>query len=216
MRDFRQTQAGRRTEENYREAFRFNGRDDEPSDGDGIEAELAAPWRRLLAFVLNMVLIFVFVVILGFLAGFLLVKFGIGYAAFRRFQDQMGGPTATGYVITLAYIALQSLLMAQTGQSFGKKIMGIRVIAEEDGGRAGFLRYVLLRETAVLLPMAVILEFVPLLGLLLILGLALAGIIMMFMPGRNRKTPQDMLARTLVVRTAPAEHRPARPTRRQR
>ena len=99
----------------------------------------------------------------------------------------------------LAYVVGQAMLMANSGQSLGKRIMGIRVISE-DGSEPGLVQYLLLREAAILLPLAILLKFLPLIGGMLSLVAASACILMMFMEDGNRRTGQDMLAKTLVIR----------------
>ena len=165
---------------------------------NGIKVELAAPWRRIAAVALNLLMMLVITAGVGFLVS------AIGGLLGRNF----GNPALIGYGTMLAYVVGQAMLMANSGQSLGKRIMGIRVISEDgsdpslvqDGSEPSLVQYLLLREAAILLPLAILLKFLPLIGGMLSLVVAAACILMMFMEDGNRRTGQDMLAKTLVIR----------------
>ena len=163
--------------------------EDEVFDEDGINVELAAPWRRIAAAALNLLMMLVITAGIGFLVS------SIGGLLGQNF----GNPALIGYGTMLAYVVGQAMLMVNSGQSLGKRIMGIRVISE-DGSEPGLVQYLLLREAAVLLPLAILLKFLPLIGGMLSLVVAAACVLMMFMEDGNRRPGQDMLANTLVIR----------------
>ena len=84
------------------------------------------------------------------------------------------------------------------GQAQSDAVLG--GVVSEDGSEPGLVQYLLLREAAILLPLAILLKFLPLIGGMLSLVAASACILMMFMEDSNRRTGQDMLAKTLVIR----------------
>lgn len=188
MRDFRKPNFNSQIGEEIKQVFRSAVLEDEVFDEDGINVELAAPWRRIAA-ALNLLMMLVITAGVGFLVS------SIGGLLGSNF----GSPALIGYGTMLAYVVGQAMLMANSGQSLGKRIMGIRVISE-DGSEPGLVQYLLLREAAVLLPLAILLKFLPLIGGMLSLVVAAACILMMFMEDGNRRTGQDMLAKTLVIR----------------
>lgn len=189
MRDFRQPNFNSQIGEEIKQVFRSAVLEDEVFDEDGINVELAAPWRRIAATALNLLMMLVITAGVGFLVS------SIGGLLGSNF----GNPALIGYGTMLAYVVGQAMLMANSGQSLGKRIMGIRVISE-DGSEPSLVQYLLLREAAVLLPLAILLKFLPLIGGMLSLVVASACILMMFMEDGNRRTGQDMLAKTLVIR----------------
>ncbi|MBH5329724.1 RDD family protein [Eikenella sp. S3360] len=191
MQDFRNRSSGRSTAERFRQAY-YSSALQGDDYGDDMEVELAEPWRRVAAFALNVVLMFVFALGTGFILGF------AGSAVGRNFMDGSNN-AVVGLVVMLVYGIGQTMMMVKTGQSLGKRIMHIRVISD-DGGPIGLLKGVLLREWVVFFVLQIVFGLVPLLGGLLALILLAASIIMMFMDPEGRRTPQDWLANTLVIR----------------
>ncbi|OAM34780.1 hypothetical protein A7Q01_09035 [Eikenella sp. NML96-A-049] len=189
MRDFRKPNFNSQIGEEIKQVFRSAVLEDEPFDEDGINVELAAPWRRIAAAALNLLMLLLFTIGVGFIVGLVGSLFGSNF----------GNPVLIGYGAMLAYVIGQAMLMANSGQSLGKRIMGIRVISE-DGSEPSLVQYLLLREAVILLPLAILLKFIPLIGGMLSLVVAAACILMMFMEDGNRRTGQDMLAKTLVIR----------------
>ena len=189
MRDFRQPNFNSQIGEEIKQVFRSAVLEDEVFDEDGINVELAAPWRRVVAAALNLLIMLVFTIGVNFITGLVGGLFGSNF----------GNPALIGYGAMLAYVIGQAMLMANSGQSLGKRMMGIRVISE-DGSEPSLVQYLLLREAAILLPLAILLKFLPLIGGMLSLVVAAACILMMFMEDGNRRTGQDMLAKTLVIR----------------
>ena len=62
---------GSRSGEAFRQVYRSSVPENELFDDEGLEVELASPWRRIAAFILNVALLFVFSIIIGFFLGFL-------------------------------------------------------------------------------------------------------------------------------------------------
>lgn len=156
-----------------------------------LRSRLAPPWKRIAAFAVNIALLFA-VVAAGNLAAGLLsnlsnINIGLHY----------NNLSILSLAVILAYLAAQISMMGRSGQSFGKKIMGIRV-ATESGGYPGFKQYVLLREAPVCGLLAVLAVF-PVLSALAGLLLAGACIIMMFVEDTGQRTLQDILAGTVVI-----------------
>lgn len=105
-----------------------------------------------------------------------------------------------GYALILVYLLGQTILMAKTGQSLGKRIVGIQIIVA-DGRQPGLMKYVCQRELSVLLIWFILSALSFILGVLA--GLALLGsclMMMMFFENSKRRTLQDMMADTLVIR----------------
>ena len=101
-------------------------------------------------------------------------------------------------VLLLAWGIYQAVLMSKTGQSLGKKLLGIKVVTLE-GDNPGFVGTVLMREIVYNIILTV-LGMIPFLGVLISIGAAIALLVMIFLDGNNRRTLQDMLAKTLVVK----------------
>ncbi len=155
---------------------------------DDVVVELASPWVRMGARILD----FLPLALIGIVAA-IVAPFFAGPA------EQSGGMVVLLMLLAmLVFTGYQIWLMTRYGQSLGKRLLGIRVI-KEDGSNPGFVRYVLLREFAFNL----ILQFIgliPLLGPLVVLVVWVACVVMLFLEDRDHRTLQDMLANTLVVK----------------
>ncbi len=189
MQDFRTTPR-RPPENSFRQAYYSSAL--QGDDDNEMEVDLAEPWRRVVAFVLNVVLLFVFSIGIGFILG-------MAGSILDRNLTEGWNSMLVGLIVILVYSIGQSMMLLSTGQSLGKRIMGIRVISE-DGEPIGLMRGVLLREWVVFLVLQIVLGLLPVVGALLALILLAASIIMMFMDEEGRRTPQDWLAKTLVIR----------------
>ncbi|RRD89287.1 RDD family protein [Conchiformibius steedae] len=173
---------------------------------DEIEVDLASPWARMGAVVLNKL--------------FLVLTFVPAIAA-----ASLSGSKGNIFIIIpsllipLVYVIWQLIQYSRHGQTLGKKIVGIRVI-REDGSNPGFVGAVLLREVVY----SIILTIIALI-IILPFGLSTASssstetvtandaillmdnlvcVIMMF-AARDRRTLQDMLAKTVVIQL-PKDH----------
>jgi uncharacterized RDD family membrane protein YckC len=101
--------------------------------------------------------------------------------------------------------------MSKTGQSFGKRLMGIKVIGI-DGQNPGFVGTVLLREGVFniinkIISVIVVFIFVHLFNFpeiaaefLFTYLLPFICLIMLFRKSTNQRTHQDYLARTIVIK----------------
>jgi hypothetical protein len=87
MRDFRKPNFNSQIGEEIKQVFRSAVLEDEVFDEDGINVELAAPWRRIAAVVLNLLMMLVITVGIGFIFGL------IGSLLGRNF----GNPALIGY-----------------------------------------------------------------------------------------------------------------------
>ena len=176
---------------------------------DEIEVDLASPWERMGAVLLNYVFTF-----LSFVP---LIAVSVMMGEKTKFQD-MGA----ALMLTMALTALlvpawqiyQLVILSKHGHTFGKKLLRLKVI-KTDGSHAGFVGAFLLREV------------VYQLGLMLVGGifgffLSAAGVIRGFEQGydvgtaigwlftlacvimmfahKERRTLQDLLADTVVVK----------------
>lgn len=116
----------------------------------------------------------------------------------RNGKAQAGlGALAIGVVFALAFVAYtvySAILVYRYGQSFGKRMVGIRVV-RTDGSRVAFGRFFLLRW----LPIGA-LGAIPTLGSLVSLADSLAIF------GNKRRCLHDYIADTRVVTAASAPH----------
>lgn len=183
-----------------------------------IEIILASPWERILAYLLN-TFITSFVCILSVI-GFILVYGDEVIQILKQIQNKQIMTDNLSIFITfciylfiplLILTIIQFLWMSKYGQSIGKKIMNIKVIGE-NGQNPGFIGTVLVREILFNLIVNIILLI---LGLLFVRVLhmdeeffefsfgyitPIACLIMLFITSNNRRTLQDYLAKTLVIK----------------
>ncbi len=183
-----------------------------------IEIILASPWARILAYLLN-TFITSFVCILSVI-GFILVYGDEVIQILKQIQNKQIMTYNLSIFITfciylfiplLILTIIQFLWMSKYGQSIGKKIMNIKVIGE-NGQNPGFIGTVLVREILFNLIVNIILLI---LGLLFVRVLhmdeeffefsfgyitPIACLIMLFITSNNRRTLQDYLAKTLVIK----------------
>jgi uncharacterized RDD family membrane protein YckC len=116
----------------------------------------------------------------------------------------------------VAYGLVQAILIARTGQSVGKRMLGLRIV-RPGGSLPGFARGVLLRSWLFILPfvatslvlevawplLASEIEFHPFFLMLLVnLGYAVQAIDPAFIVGRARRCLHDRVAGTDVVHAA--------------
>ena len=107
------------------------------------------------------------------------------------------GMIGLGGILILAYLIFQAVLMSKTGQSLGKRIMKIKVV-NEDGDNPGFAGTVAMREIVPNLVLGVV-GLIPFLGVIAQFGFWVACLVMLFLVDRDRRTLQDMIAKTYVV-----------------
>ena len=183
-----------------------------------IEIILASPWARILAYLLN-TFITSFVCILSVI-GFILVYGDDVIQILKQIQNKQIMTYNLSIFITfciylfiplLILTIIQFLWMSKYGQSIGKRIMNIKVIGE-NGQNPGFIGTVLIREILFNLIINIILLILSLLFVRILqmneeffkfsFGYItpIACLIMLFITNNNRRTLQDYLAKTLVIK----------------
>lgn len=183
-----------------------------------IEIILASPWERILAYLLN-TFITSFVCILSVI-GFILVYGDDVIQILKQIQNKQIMTDNLSIFITffiylfiplLILTIIQFSLMSKYGQSIGKRIMNIKVIGE-NGQNPGFIGTVLIREILFNLIIKIILLILSLLFVRILqmneeffkfsFGYItpIACLIMLFITNNNRRTLQDYLAKTLVIK----------------
>ena len=173
--------------------------DYEPEGAD--EMELASPGKRIAAYLING--------LIGSVAYIPMIwgamSMSGSYAAAMDPENPVQvepsgfalGMIGLGSVLILAYLVFQAVLMSKTGQSLGKRIMKIKVV-NEDGDNPGFAGTVAMREIVPNLVLTVV-GMIPFLGIIAQLGFWIACLVMLFLVDRDRRTLQDMIAKTYVV-----------------
>ncbi|WP_239373184.1 RDD family protein [Snodgrassella gandavensis] len=170
---------------------------------DDYEVELASPWMRIAAVLING-LIFHLGMILGTLF------FGLSAKMLHSVPAGKICLILATLVPLLMYFIGQSIMMSTKGQSFGKKLLRIKVIGI-DGSNPGFIGTVLLRTTV---PVAALITVDLSLNLIfyqnIVIALAKPNTIalffyviclfMLFRTATYRRTLEDYLATTIVIK----------------
>lgn len=189
------------------------------TDEDEIEVELAGGWERIGAALLNN--IFTMIAAIPLFGGMVAAviqgrkQFNLENNDFESLESAqqleiLGSIFSNtwfllGLLILLVYTIAQCYYMSRDGQSFGKKLLNLKVI-KQNGEDAGFVGVVLLREIVFNLGCAVILGV---LGALLAFGdmvQQLLGYIptlicaIMLFAAADKRTLQDWIAGTVVVK----------------
>ena len=174
--------------QDFREAYQSTAVEVQENEIQENEVELASPWQRIGAVLINSLITMV-----------LYVPLFVGTAMMGDSNGESGLMwIVISAVLLLAWCIYQAVLMSKTGQSLGKKLLGIKVVTLE-GDNPGFVGTVLMREIVYNIILTV-LGMIPFLGVLISIGAAIALLVMIFLDGNNRRTLQDMLAKTLVVK----------------
>lgn len=182
---------------------------------DEIEVELAGAWERIGAALLNN--IFTFLACIPMLVGLITAAFKSRdmLESYANLDDEelfalleqwlTNNWFLLGLLILIIYGIAQCYCMSRNGQSFGKKLLNLKVI-KQNGEDAGFVGVVLLREVVFNIGCAIILGI---LGTLLHLSDAIqnvfsyiptiACVIMLFAATESR-TLQDWIAGTVVIK----------------
>ena len=177
---------------------------------DEIEVDLASPWARMGAVVLNWLFgVLTFVPTLA--ATYFLSSSSKNNIALFIIIPSL--------LIPLVYGIWQLVQYSRHGQTLGKKIVGIRVI-REDGSNPGFVGAVLLREVVYNMIVGIIALVIALpFGFGMSSEQVSAGdniynmvstlptliCVVMLFSARDRRTLQDMLAKTVVIQL-PKDH----------
>ncbi len=145
------------------------------------ELELASRGKRLLAVIVDSLPLFVVGVIAAIIIP-LSTRSG-------KVENETMFAAMLGLVglLGLAYLAYNLFLLHQNGQTFGKKIVGIKAV-RKDGSRVELWRFIFLRWLPV-----TILGAIPLLGAVF----SLINILMIF--GNEQRCLHDLIADTIVV-----------------
>jgi uncharacterized RDD family membrane protein YckC len=166
------------------------------------ESILASPESRLIAYILDLLLHFLVILLVS-------ITFWIGAKVFQRptngsnFYQAISnwmayllilGPTS--YVI---YWGIQFFYVIRSSQTFGKKLLRLQIVDYDTGIQAGWMRIILTRHLVPTFILSMI-AFIPFIGALLACVLAIADIICIFKS--DRRTIHDLMARTSVVSIA--------------
>ncbi|WP_239324681.1 RDD family protein [Snodgrassella gandavensis] len=192
---------------NTQENFSTNNHEYGHTTDREIEVELASPWNRISAYIINNLLL-TLAAFIGTILSLIFVKFVL--------RSESEDIEVLSLIICISislliYAIFQSIQMSKTGQSFGKRLMGIKVIGI-DGQNPGFVGTVLLREgvfniIAKIISVTFVAIFVQLFNfpgiatkLLFAYLLPFICLIMLFRKKTNQRTLQDYLARTIVIK----------------
>ena len=187
-----------------------------------IEIVLASPWERILASLINS-LIATLVCIVGLIIFILVsgnnVDNNVTQIVKQITNDQIMTINLSFFITFFIYLFIPLLiltiiqfpLMSKYGQSIGKRIMNIKVIGE-NGQNPGFIGTVLVREILFNIIAKIILLILSLLFVRVLhmneifievslnYVVPITCLIMLFLTSYNRRTPQDLLAKTLVIK----------------
>lgn len=180
MQDFREN-----PNENFRQAYASTALENDLFDGNEMEVELASPWQRMGARLLDYVI---------FAAIFMVFFFIL--AIFIKNSTTVIG---LSLLFVIAFGIYQIVIMSRDGQTVGKKALNIRVITE-DGDNPGFVKYCLVREFGYSFIFTLIGMVSKTLGDSLGIIATIVCVVMLFLEDRNRQTLQDLLAKTLVIK----------------
>ena len=192
-----------------------------PGNNDEMEVELAGPWARMGAYLINS-LLSVVVMLPFIIAAWPLMVAELSGQSINADNINPGGifiSLAISMLLGLILLVWQIVWMVQRGQSIGKRLLGIKVIGL-NGENPGFVGTVLLREVVYYLIVLVITFILgAILGAVMAVGGSLDAIeqysyvfdllgyiptiictIMLFRSQTLRRTLQDYLAKTLVVK----------------
>jgi uncharacterized RDD family membrane protein YckC len=192
---------------NIEEKFSTNNHQYDHITDREMEVELASPWNRISAYIINSLLL-TLAALIGVILSLILVKFVL------RSESEYIVILSLIICISISlliYAIFQFIQMSKTGQSFGKRLMGIKVIGL-DGQNPGFVGTVLLREGVFniigkIISVTFVAIFVNLFNfseiateLLFAYLLPFICLIMLFRKSTNQRTLQDYLARTIVIK----------------
>jgi uncharacterized RDD family membrane protein YckC len=160
------------------------------------QAVLSGFWRRLLAFILDSLLLGLVGVVLGLFWLDQLVRLG-------------GWGRLLGFCVSLVYFGVLNSAIGG-GQTFGKRVMKVRVVDRSgqpiSPGRS-FLRYTVLAApyflSNLLIPPSVTMSPIGLLIGFILLGFGGAIVYLYIFNRGTRQSLHDLVARTFVTRTTP-------------
>ena len=176
-----------------------------------VEVEIASAWLRIGAYIINVLFSFAALSPLGIGVLVLLVNYSKQTSKLDPLQLITTPWIIAGVSVYIAYCIWQCVWMSKYGQSIGKRLLKIRVL-RLDGTNPVFMGTVLLREAlfnlltgvgaGILALLAGVLADVnnEILSNLFSLVVWLVCLAMLFQKQRDRRTLQDILAATVVVR----------------
>lgn len=152
------------------------------------KATLPSPWLRLLARIIDGLIVGIPVVVIGILLGVSAGSSGFGGAGVFSTDGAAIAVSLIGAVVGLAY---EYYFLAKDGATLGKKALSIKVVLEDGSplGSDGAMRRLIL--TAI--------GSVPFIGGIIGIFVGLGTIIMIFVDDR-RQVPADKVAKSIVVR----------------
>lgn len=186
---------------NSQKNFSKNNYDYDDFHDSEIEVELATPWQRSAAYIINLAFFLVCCYV-----GARLYIFHVGSQPKLMHIDYIA-LTICLLIPSIPFITAQWIMMSKTGQSFGKRLMKIKVI-NLDGRNPGFVGTVLIRE---ILFHTIISTFSYLLIKIFNLNensteqicnyiITFVCFLMLFRTEANCRTFQDYLAKTIVIK----------------
>lgn len=190
----------------------------EADRADDIEVELASPWLRVAAYLINNVIFSILCIpmVIPFFTFIIQMEKEKSQLGEKEFMNEMVRHVFTspwmwlGLMLLLAYSVVQIVMISKSGQSIAKKLLNIKII-REDGSEGGFVYNFLVREAAYTLALTILAILIALpfgdiggglVSNFVSYGAMLVCLIMMF-AARDRRTLQDMLAGTVVVQLPP-------------
>ncbi|NUE67297.1 RDD family protein [Snodgrassella sp. ESL0253] len=173
------------------------------TDDYEIEVELATPWMRIAAAIINWLILY-----LGIILG--TVFFGLLAKILHSALAEKICIILATLVPLLMYFIGQCIMMSTKGQSFGKKLLRIKVIGI-DGSNPGFIGTVLLRT---IVPSVALTTVGLSLNLIFYQNIVIAltkpntialffyviCLFMLFRTSTYRRTLEDYLAKTIVIK----------------
>ena len=101
--------------------------------------ELASPWARLAAVIIDYLILLAVVVPLSAIAA-------LTFAANQLENDDASGVIAVAVVAFITVMIIQMVLLGTRGQTIGKIAMKVRIVDAQTGDHPGWARLVLLRS----------------------------------------------------------------------
>ncbi len=144
--------------------------------------EYASPWSRLLARIIDFVILLIPLIIVAAIVGGGL--FGV--------SGSFGEQVLSGIVTTAIFVGYEYYFLAKDGATPGKKAASVKVVLEDGSelGSDGAMRRLILTA----------LQIIPVLGSLIGLVVGLATVVMIFIDDR-RQVPADKIAKSVVIKT---------------
>jgi len=156
--------------------------------GGYTKATLPSPWVRLLARIIDGLILFIPAIIIGIIIGGTAGGVG-GFSASGVSTD--GSTIVAGLLAGLIGLAYEYYFLAKDGATPGKKIMSIKVVLEDGNplGSDGAIRRLILAAAGI----------VPVIGGIIGFVVGIGTIVMIFTDDR-RQVPADKVAKSLVVK----------------